>query len=74
MLSSSDPIKYEYDFRPECGEAVEILRGLTWVSLPLPFMLSHINTWLLDDGDGRAIIDTGLNTNTTREAWDKILA
>ena len=74
MSKSGDPIEYEYDFRPDCGEAVEILPGMTWVSLPLPFMLSHINTWLLDDGDGRAIIDTGLNTNTTREAWDKILA
>ena len=36
-------------------------------------MLSHINTWLLEDGDGWAIVDTGLYTNTTRAVWDDIL-
>ena len=74
MSKSSDPIEYEYEFRPECGEAVEIFPGLKWVHLPLPFMLSHINTWLVEDGDGWAIIDTGLGTGTTRGVWDKILA
>ena len=74
MSKPSDPIEYEYDFRPECGEAVEIFPGLKWVHLPLPFMLSHINTWLLEDGDGWAIIDTGLGTGTTRDVWEKILA
>ena len=74
MSNSSEQLKYEYDFRPEPGEAVDIFPGLKWVRLPLPFMLSHINTWLLEDGDGWAIVDTGIHTNTTREAWDGIFS
>ena len=72
MSNSSEQITYEYDFCPETGEAVEIITGLKWVRLPLPFMLSHINTWLLEDGGGWAILDTGIHTQTTREAWQGI--
>lgn len=72
MSNVSDPIKYEYDFRPEVGEAVDILPGMKWLRLPLPFMLGHINVWLLQDGDGWAIVDTGIFTSHTREVWKNI--
>ena len=52
MSYAPDPIIYEYDFQPEIGEAVDILPGLKWLRLPLPFMLGHINVWLLEDGAG----------------------
>ena len=60
-------INYEYDFEPETGEAIAILSGLKWLRLPLPFLLGHINVWLLQDGDGWAIVDTGIFTNATQE-------
>jgi len=72
MSNVSDPVKYEYDFRPEVGEAVDILPGMKWLRLPLPFMLGHINVWLLQDGDGWAIVDTGIFTSHTREVWENI--
>jgi glyoxylase-like metal-dependent hydrolase (beta-lactamase superfamily II) len=72
MSNVSDPIKYEYDFRPEVGEAVDILPGMKWLRLPLPFMLGHINVWLLQDGDGWAIVDTGIFTSQTKEVWKNI--
>ena len=65
-------IQYEYDFQPETGEAVDILPGLKWLRLPLPFLLGHINVWLLEDGDGWALADTGIFTNTTREVWEYV--
>jgi glyoxylase-like metal-dependent hydrolase (beta-lactamase superfamily II) len=40
----------------------------------LPFALNHINLWLLEDGDGWTIVDTGLATDETIDAWQKILA
>ncbi len=61
-------INYEYDFEPETGEAIAILSGLKWLRLPLPFLLGHINVWLLQDGDGWAIVDTGIFTN----AWQLV--
>jgi glyoxylase-like metal-dependent hydrolase (beta-lactamase superfamily II) len=65
-------IHYEFEFRPEAGEAVDIAPGIKWLRLPLPFLLGHINVWLLQDGDGWAIVDTGLFTNTTQEVWNHV--
>ncbi len=52
MNSRDESIRYEYDFQPEIGEAVDVLPGLKWLRLPLPFLLGHINVWLLRDNDG----------------------
>ncbi len=72
MNSPGESINYEYDFEPETGEAIAILPGLKWLRLPLPFLLGHINVWLLRDGDGWAIVDTGIFTNATREVWEYV--
>ena len=68
----ADSLTYPFDFRPEHGEALDIAPGVRWLRLPLPFQLNHINVWLLQDGGGWAIVDTGLYTNTTREVWKQV--
>jgi len=65
---------YEFDGHPELGESMEILPGIRWLRMPLPFMLGHINLWLLRDGDQWAIVDTGLHTPTTRDHWSSVLS
>jgi len=35
--------------------------------------LDHINLWALRDGEGWAVIDTGMDTPPTVEAWDQLL-
>ena len=74
MQASSGPqpaatLSYPLDAVPETGAALDIVPGLKWLRLPLPFLLNHINVWLLRDGDGWALVDTGLFTETTRQAW-----
>ena len=69
-----DPINYEYDFEPEIGEVLDILPGLKWLRLPLPFMLGHINVWLLQDGDGWAVVDTGISSSITRQTWEGVFS
>jgi glyoxylase-like metal-dependent hydrolase (beta-lactamase superfamily II) len=72
MMNSIRPetaIEYVFDSEPETGEVRDIAPGIKWLKLPLPFLLNHINVWLLRDGEGWAIVDTGLFTNTTREVW-----
>lgn len=59
---------------PEPGETIEIAPGLEWLAMPLTFSLKFINNWLVDDGDGWTIIDTGIPYDETREAWRKLLA
>ncbi len=48
--------------------------GLGWSRLPVPGSLNHINVWILDDGEGVAIVDTGLKIAPAKEAWRSLLA
>ena len=52
---------------PAPGETIEVRPGVHWLRMPLPFALDHINLWLLADGEGWVIVDTGLGTSATRE-------
>jgi glyoxylase-like metal-dependent hydrolase (beta-lactamase superfamily II) len=42
--------------------------------MPLPFALDHINLWLLEDGPGWTIVDTGYSMPRTKELWEQIFA
>jgi len=48
--------------------------GVWWVRMPLPFALDHINLWVLEDGDGVTLVDTGIATDQTRALWRDLLA
>lgn len=48
--------------------------GIVLLRLPLPFALNHINTYLLDEGDGWTLVDCGLDCAAAREAWEVALA
>jgi len=54
---------------PLPGGAQPIAEGLQWLRVPLPMELNHINVWLLDDGDGWLLVDTGLAEDVCRAAW-----
>ena len=47
---------------------------LVWASLPLPYRINHINAWLVRDGAGWAVVDTGTHTEAAMAAWDALLA
>lgn len=57
---------------PEPGVLSEISTGIYWLRMPLPFDLDHINLYLLKDGDGYAILDTGIGTSRTQTLWESI--
>jgi len=59
---------------PAFGEAVEIAPGVLWMRMPLDGALGFINVWALKDGDGWALVDTGMKTERTTSAWRKVLA
>lgn len=61
-------------FAPDYGVVHALAEGLGWTRLPVPGSLKHINVWLLDDGDGVAVVDTGLFIDASREAWTQALA
>lgn len=59
---------------PGPGEAKEVADGVLWVRSPLPMALDHINLWVLRDGDGWTVVDTGLNYPAAREGWEAVFA
>ena len=56
------------------GHWREVAQGVYWVRLPMPLSLNHINVWLLDDGEGLALVDTGLRTEEVVELWTTLLS
>jgi glyoxylase-like metal-dependent hydrolase (beta-lactamase superfamily II) len=68
----AEPPRYPFE-RLEHGEAQEVAPGIFWVRMPLPFALNHVNLWMLRDGDGWTVIDTGYNNDETRGHWDSVL-
>lgn len=66
------------DTIPAPGTVQAIVPGLSWLRMPLPFALDHINLWLLDDeAGGRAgfsLVDCGAGTEATRAAWEQVFA
>ncbi len=65
-------LSYPLGDPPPAGEAREVAPGIFWVRMPLPFALKWINLWLLEDGDGWTIIDTGVGIEESREHWRTI--
>ena len=39
--------------------------------MPLPFALNHINLWVLEDGDGWTVVDTGVASAEIKSNWRK---
>ncbi len=66
-------LSYPFD-TPANGQALQVAPGVHWLRLPLPFALDHINVWALDDGDGWAVVDTGIRSDETAAAWRAIFA
>ena len=69
MLHDSDPIAYEFEQTPDSGLTMPVAGGLHWLRMPLPFALSHINLWLLEESGGWTIVDTGVDTEDSRAVW-----
>ena len=66
------------DTLPELGHLQEVADGVFWLRMPLPFALDHINLWLLRDSfegtEGWTIVDCGITSDVTKQAWETIFA
>nr|WP_255616766.1 MBL fold metallo-hydrolase [Microvirga puerhi] len=59
---------------PATGQVRQVAPGILWTRIPLPFRLDHVNVYLIEDGDGWAILDTGIADDPTRSVWQTLLA
>jgi glyoxylase-like metal-dependent hydrolase (beta-lactamase superfamily II) len=66
------------DALPEAGSSIEVAPGVRWIRMSLPFMLNHINLWLLrDEIDGRqgwTAVDCCISADESKVQWEKIFS
>jgi len=67
-------LDYPFGPAPAAGATREVALGVTWVRLPLPFRLDHINVWLIEEENGFTVVDTGLNDPRIRDVWESVFA
>jgi glyoxylase-like metal-dependent hydrolase (beta-lactamase superfamily II) len=70
----SAQLDFPHPAPPEGGRTIEVAPGILWARLSLPFLLDHVNIYFIDDGNGWALIDTGLGNKKTLAAWEPFLA
>jgi glyoxylase-like metal-dependent hydrolase (beta-lactamase superfamily II) len=49
---------------------VQVVDGIYRLELPMPFELRHVNVYLVRDGEAFTLIDTGLQTDESRQALE----
>ena len=73
-VAGSNGLTHPFPEPPAPGTATLVARGIKWLRMPLPFQLNHINLWLLEDGPGWVIVDTGIGSRETRALWEGVFA
>ena len=66
-------LDFPFPAPPAPGTALEVAPGVLWVRMTLPFLLDHVNLYLIEDGPGWALIDTGIGDDATKAAWTALL-
>ncbi len=74
MQQANPTLSYPFAEPPPLGAVIDVAPGLRWMRLPLPYRLDHVNIYLIEDGDGWAVLDTGLGTDDCRAGWEAALA
>src|SRR5262245_62431691 len=73
MHAPQPALSFPWDAPPAPGVVSEIAPGIMWFRLALPFLLDHVNIYLIEDQQGWTPIDTGLGDRATERAWDGLL-
>jgi glyoxylase-like metal-dependent hydrolase (beta-lactamase superfamily II) len=72
--TEATPLVFPFAAPPGPGAAIEVAPGILWARIPLPFRLDHVNVYFIDDGDGWAVVDTGIDNEHARMVWNALLA
>lgn len=73
-LAMTASLQFPFPDLPAPGTRLQVAPGIFWLRMPLPFALDHINLWLLKDGEGWVIVDTGFGLPDVQATWETILA
>lgn len=68
-MNAPSKLTYPFETPPAPGEVRPVGPGVSWLRLPLPYRLDHVNIYLIDNQDGITPLDSGLGTDECRSAW-----
>ena len=71
-------LQFPFERPVSAAHSAEILPGVHWIRLPLPFQLNHVNCWYLSgsaagDDNGSYLVDTGIATEQSSGLWSTLL-
>ncbi|GAA5232409.1 MBL fold metallo-hydrolase [Verticiella sediminum] len=78
-----NPLEQQLDYplgdtQPEAGHVFDVAPGIRWVRMPLPFVLDHVNLWLLrdcvDGREGWTVVDCGISRDEVKAHWEHVFA
>jgi len=73
--TSSPLLKFITDDAPQSGTVMQLAEGVLWLRMPLPMTgLDHINLYMIRDGHGWAVVDTGIGSKASKEIWKTAFA
>lgn len=67
-------IQFLYEPSNSIGQPIEVADGLWWIRLPISSTLEYVNAYVLRDGSGLTLIDTGVRSEASRTALNQALA
>jgi glyoxylase-like metal-dependent hydrolase (beta-lactamase superfamily II) len=70
--AANSTLQFPFPERSEIGSTVEVAPGILWLRLALPFRLDHVNVYLLEDGPGWTVLDTGIGNDETKAVWQQV--
>ncbi len=73
-LGDPQGIQIACDQSPDYGVPTSVAPGVWWVRLPLATALQAVNVYLLEDGKGITLVDTGVRSSECREALNRALS
>jgi glyoxylase-like metal-dependent hydrolase (beta-lactamase superfamily II) len=66
------------DTLPAPGFTLELVPGVRWIRMALPFALDHINLWLLRDKvegrEGWTVVDCCISRDESKAQWEQVFA
>lgn len=77
IVARASSLQFPFPEPPASGDVTEVVPGVYWLRMALPFQLNHINLWLLrDDANGEpgwTLVDTGIGNAATRALWQQVI-
>src|SRR3981081_3136827 len=74
IASRDRGLTFPFPEPPAPGLMIEVAPGVMWARIAMPCAVEHATICFIEDGDGWAVLDTGINNEATRAAWEGLVA